>query len=212
LNYNGLFILRFGFSIMKNTYKRLLKAISNKDFQLIEKLLDEGADINVQNEYGESVLRECLFPPLQSDPKRYKVIKYLLDHGADPTLLDDERNGPLQIAMFGMDTEMLKLLLDYGADPNAESGFDEGDTLYNWAKEDYLYNVYDWRLPEEPTEADKIDEETWLAFLQRLAEKYDTHPPEHLFLLRSRGARCAHELKKTKQNRQNGTPHKETLN
>ena len=79
---------------MENTREMLIQAISKKDLPLVEKLLSEGADINAQDEYGESVLDAAVFS-LQDDAERYDVIKFLLDKGADPNLLDDERGSQL---------------------------------------------------------------------------------------------------------------------
>ena len=178
---------------MENGRKILLEAISEKNLQHIQSLLKNGVDINSQDEYGETVLSKAIFI-LQSEPEKYSIIKYLLDQGANPKILDQEHGGPLQNAMLNMDTKMLKLLLDYGADPNSEAGFVDSETLYDWAEFDYRFQIYDLRLPEEPTAEDRRNEESWLIFLERLAEKYGEQPPDHLCLLRSRGAKTATEL------------------
>lgn len=179
---------------MENIREVLIQAISSKDLPLVEKLLSDGADINAQDKYGDSVLKEAVFS-LQEAPERYDVIKFLLDKGADPNLLDDERGSALHQPMFNMDTEMLELLLDYGADPNAAAGFAESEMFYDYAEFDYRYNVYDLHLPEDPTDFDKLNEDNWLNFLQRLAEKYNVRQPDHLYLLRRRGAKAISELK-----------------
>ena len=183
---------------MENVRQELIEALSGKDLSRVWKLLENGADINAQNELEETVLNEIV-DKLQDDPDRYKVVTFLLNHGADPKILDKERCGPLQNAMFVMDTEMLKLLLEHGADPNAESGSTDNETLYDWAEIDYRYQIYDFHLPEDPTEADRVDEESWLSYLERLAAKYHKRPPLHLRLLRSYGARCADELRSDTQ-------------
>lgn len=91
---------------MENTREMLIQAISKKDLPLVEKLLSDGADINAQDEYGDSVLDAAVFS-LQDDAERHNVIKFLLDKGADPNLLDDEGGSPMYQPMFNMDTEML---------------------------------------------------------------------------------------------------------
>ena len=178
---------------MTSMRDNLIKAIESEDLSLIDKILQNGADINAQNDFGESILSDAVFI-LADSPNRYNVVKFLLEKGADPKVLDSERVGCLQNAMLGMDTKMLELLLDFGADPNAEAGFTDSETLYDWAEEDYRYETYDFHLPEDPTEEDKANEESWLKFLQRLAQKYGRREPDHLFLLRARGARGASEL------------------
>lgn len=56
---------------------------------------------------------------------------------------------------------------------------DSGTPCY-WAESDYRYNDSGLRLPEEPKAEDRLNEDAWLTFLQRLAERYDRHPPRHL--------------------------------
>lgn len=171
----------------------LIKAIESEDLSLIDKILRDGANINAQNDFGESVLSDAVFV-LAGSPNRYSIVEFLLEKGANPKILDSERGGCLQNAMLEMDTKMLELLLDSGADPNAEAGFMDSETLYDWAEFDYRYRVFDVHLPENPTEEDKANEDSWLNFLQRLAEKYSKREPDHLFLLRTHGARSASEL------------------
>ena len=179
---------------MENIREMLIEAIEKKDLLLVEKMLTEGANINAQDEYSDSVLKKVVFI-LQEDAERHDVIKFLLDKGADPNLLDDEGGSPMYQPMFNMDTEMLELLLDYGADPNAAAGLAKSETFYDSAEFDYRYNVYDLYMPEDPTDFDKLNEDNWLNFLQRLAEKYNVRQPDHLYLLRRRGAKAVSELK-----------------
>lgn len=178
---------------MEKMRNNLMQAIKNEDLSLIDKILQEGADINEQNDFGESVLSDAV-EILADSFNRYGVVKFLLEKGADPKILDSERSGCLQNAVLVMDTKMLELLLDSGADPNAEVGFTDSETLYDYAEEDYRYRIYDFQLPEKPNEEDRADEDSWLNYLQRLAQKYDKREPDHLFLLRTRGAKSAFEL------------------
>ena len=95
--------------------------------------------------------------------------------------------GPLFSAVINQDTEVLRLLLDHGADPNREN--DGCETLYDWAKFDYWYEVYDCEaFPEQPTDEDKVSEDAWLRFLDRIAVKHGLMRPDYLILLRERGA------------------------
>ena len=171
----------------------LLKAIESENLPLVEKLLHEGAEINTQDNYGESVLC-CAVSVLQESAQRYSIIKFLLDNGANPRILSDERGGCLQQAMLQLDTKMLEMLLDYGADPNAEAGFMDTETLYDWAEFDYRYQIFGSRWLEESNENDSVDETNWLNFLQRTAKKYNVREPDHLFLLRERGAKSSFEI------------------
>jgi hypothetical protein len=128
-------------------------------------------------------------------PFRYAVARALLELGADPNLLDNEGSSPLEIPMLRMDTEMLRILLEAGADPNKTEGFDGDELLYDWAVRDYCLEALPNPLPEEPTEDDKKDEDSWLAFFDRIAAKYNYRRPDHLFLLRQYGAKSITEMK-----------------
>ncbi|MCB9310015.1 MAG: ankyrin repeat domain-containing protein [Lewinellaceae bacterium] len=55
----------------------LMKASKTGKLDLVELLLKNGADINYQNEYGQSALSECVMV------ERYNVAIYLLQKGAD---------------------------------------------------------------------------------------------------------------------------------
>ena len=155
-------------------------------------LIRGGVDINARNEHGESLLH-AVIRPIQEDAERRAVVRFMLDHGADPSLICPDGSGPLFHGVLAQDTEVLRMLLDYGADPNREH--EDGETLYEYAEFDYRHETYDLNLPEKPTDADKISEEAWLAFLDRLAVKYGKRRPDHLFLLRERGALKMAEMK-----------------
>jgi len=72
----------------------------------------------------------------------------------------------------------------------------DGETLYDYAEFDYRYETYDMKLPEEPAETDRVSEDAWLKFLDRLAIKYGKRRPDHLFLLRERGALTTDEVRR----------------
>ncbi len=176
-------------------YPEIIQASWSGDVERLNTLLAGGADPNNRNEWGETTFTRIVGDLSSSkNPNRYEIVRVLLQAGADPRLLDgtegdDDRGGPLTYAMLNMDTEMMRLLLEAGADPNTESGASPGETFYDWAEFDYRYEVYDFRLPEEPAEADRADEGAWLLYLDRLAVRHGKHRPDHLFLLRGYGAR-----------------------
>ncbi len=91
---------------------------------------------------------------------------------------------------------MLRILLDEGADPNAVTMDSESESLYDWAEFDYRYEVWDINPPEEGTPGDRVDEDAWLQYLDRLALKYGKRRPGHLQLLRDRGALMRADIRK----------------
>lgn len=69
-------------------------------------------NVNERSEMGESPLH------VQNDPK---VVKLLLDSGANPNAKTFMKNSPLH---YPKCYECVKLLLDYGADPNATNSYE----------------------------------------------------------------------------------------
>ena len=171
---------------------KLCRALENADLRAAADLLAAGADINERDSSGESLLDDVIFSCEEED--RQQVVQFMLDHGADPTLRDHQGGGPLFSAVIAKDTGVLRLLLDHGADPNREH--DLGDSLYSYAKFDYLYGEYDLALPEPPDDEAKSSEAAWLRYLDRLAVTYGKRRPDWLLLLRERGARTNEELRR----------------
>lgn len=159
----------------------------------VKQLIANGADLNAHGAYGESILDEAT-TELQGDSSRYEIIQLLLDHGADPSILDNEKCGPLMNAVFHRDTRMLSMLIAHGADPNAEASHMPGESLYDLAAFDYLYQMDALTLPVEPTADDEADPDAWLAFLNRLATNYEWPAPAYLQVLRFHGAMTMKEI------------------
>lgn len=134
--------------------EKLIRACESFDTASISAVLEKGANINQVNEFGESILTEIL-SYLYESPKIYEVVKFLLENGANPNLLDEEKNGPLTPPTLQMNEQLVELLCEYGADPNLYGGFDERETLYDWADLDYQLEIYALDFPEKPTNDDK---------------------------------------------------------
>ena len=172
--------------------EELSDALVNEDYPKAEELLLAGANINARDEIGTSLLdRVIIFAGRAGNAA--DVVRFMLKHGADPTICCSEGSGPLSSAVIINDVEVLRLLLDHGADPNREN--DLGEALYDSAEFDYRFDCYDssYSLPEEPSEADQASEEAWLRFLDRIAIKHGKQRPDCLQLLRERGALTGRE-------------------
>ncbi|MBW7863228.1 MAG: hypothetical protein H3C30_02310 [Candidatus Hydrogenedentes bacterium] len=163
------------------------------DVDKLRQLAAEGADFNEQDEEGNTPFNTlatnlCAW----RKPFRYDVVSVLLECGADPNITDNDGEGALTTAMLSVDVPMLRMLLEAGADPNKFQGYDESESFLDWGIWDYEL-LHCQSCTEKPTEEEQKDVDLMLAFLERVATKYNCLPPEHLLLLRSFGARSKEE-------------------
>ena len=105
-----------------NNNTALIYASSEGHTEIVELLLDRGADINITNDLGSTALMEA------SRNNRTEIIRLLLDRGADPNIRDDYGGTALISASIGnRRTDIVKMLLDNDADPNIQENYD-GET------------------------------------------------------------------------------------
>ena len=83
---------------------------SRNNAVLLIKHLNQGADINIQDYYGKTVLYHA------TCNNNTKIVELLLKHGADPDIYDDEGNTPLHCAAQTNHLECVKILLKYNAE------------------------------------------------------------------------------------------------
>ncbi|KAF4635790.1 hypothetical protein G7Y89_g2312 [Cudoniella acicularis] len=77
-------------------------------------LLSKGANTELKNASGETVLHVALARSLNGSYKTREVVQILLDHDADPNALD--ATGLTCLSKATYDIELVRLLLKYGAD------------------------------------------------------------------------------------------------
>lgn len=169
----------------------LEEAIDAGDVSAVERVLAEGADPNGVDEDGFPYLTSAIL--LEDNSKALQIVKLLLKAGADPQPADVEME-PIVYAILVRDGSIIEALVAAGANLNAET--DEDESLYDWAKFDYLLDVFDDVLPEEPEDDEDLDEDAWLQFLVRLAAKYCMESPQHLVVMRRLGALTSEEKEK----------------
>ncbi len=88
----------------------LLVAMHGGHVEVMQMLLDHGADVNAKVGRGSTLLHETGTP---------EMIKLLLAHGANPSAADDEGITPLHLDAVMAWLEAAQLLLEAGADVNA---------------------------------------------------------------------------------------------
>ncbi len=166
-----------------------LSSACEGDIEAMRAQVVGGFDLNGKDRFGDTML-ERVISDLELFPttRKYEVIREMLRLGADPQGLSEDGSSPLLIAVLNMDAEMVRILLDAGADPNAVGMRARNELLYDWADFVYRQEVWNVKLPEEATMADRTDIDAGLRYLDRLAVKYGRRRPDHLRLLRERGA------------------------
>jgi ankyrin repeat protein len=105
-----------------------------KNIELVELLLDKGADPNSKNENGDTPLHKACFE------NALEISKLLIERGADVDAKDVIGLTPLHWAVLHHNhIEIAKLLLDRGADVEAEN--EDGETPLDWAKYDEIKTI-----------------------------------------------------------------------
>jgi len=84
---------------------------------LVQGLIDSGADINIQDETGQTALIAA------SDQGYLGIVELLLKRGADSNIKDKDGDSALDIARLKDHAEIIKLLVAHGAEgKDASSG------------------------------------------------------------------------------------------
>lgn len=93
----------------------LIHAVKKNNLPATQTLLDQGADVSIQDLQGNDALRHAVISKTSVD-----IIRLLINKGANVNLPDSERITPLILAAKCDNAEAAKLLIDRGADILAE--------------------------------------------------------------------------------------------
>ena len=106
------------------------KAVRNGDASKIEKLVDEGAEINARDRYSQTALM------LASQHGHADIVRLLVDRGADLNVKAKYNLTSLMLAIINNQDEIARILVDAGANLSLTGtgapGF-HGKTAYDLA-------------------------------------------------------------------------------
>lgn len=109
-------ILNSGIDVNSKTLQGvplLCVATRNDNKEMLELLLEKGADINeVSEDRGYSPVMDAVWR------KNYEIAKLLINHGADLSTMSSDGQSILVLAVGNGNSKIVKLLLDSGADPD----------------------------------------------------------------------------------------------
>ncbi|KAK8054800.1 hypothetical protein PG993_000027 [Apiospora rasikravindrae] len=104
-------------NIMVNKQSPLITAIDNGDIQMVNLLLDNGADIDLQVKDEWSTGKTAL--AIAASRENHEVLRALLQRGAQVNCEDPGVWSPLYLAVFHGHLENVKILLEHGAEVDA---------------------------------------------------------------------------------------------
>lgn len=95
-------------------YTALTGAAQRGHLEVVQILLEQGADFNALDKHGLAALTHAAFFG------HTEIVQILLDRGADVNAMDDKGLSALSWAASRGHTEITKMLVDRGADPNSK--------------------------------------------------------------------------------------------
>ena len=122
--------------------EQLRRAAQNTELQKLEELLNKGADINFQNQKGETVLMIVASSIRTVTDKRFDTINFLLEKGADVNIQDHEGRTVLMIVASLKLNKAVKIFVNHkGTKINIQDH--EGRTALMWASSDGFLSSVD---------------------------------------------------------------------
>ena len=91
----------------------LHSAVDYMDLEMIQVLVDYGAGVNIRNQWDDTPLGYALWNC--SQPTNPRVVRWLLNHGADPNVRDHNGETSLHLALKSGMIEIVRVLVEHGA-------------------------------------------------------------------------------------------------
>jgi len=121
----------------KHGYTALDLAVIHNSPEIVEILLENGANPNIKDKNGYTPLHRAII--------RYsdKIVYLLLKYKADPNIKDKHGYTPLHRAVIEQAPKLVKLLLEHGADPNIKDshGFTPLERAFMFEDKDMAYQI-----------------------------------------------------------------------
>jgi len=128
----------------------LIDAAQNNNIDLVRQLLDNGIDINVRDDTGNTALARASQEEGHDD-----IVELLLEKDANPNIQDHDGNTALMWASYNVNIEIIELLLNSGANTNIPDH--DGVTVLMWATDEGYTEIVELflRAGADPTIQDK---------------------------------------------------------
>jgi len=140
--------------------EQLLAAAGESDPQKIKRVIQEGADINAQDEGGRTA---AMIATYNNDLASAQI---LIEAGADVNLQDDMENNPFLYAGAEGYLDILKLTIEAGADPAMTNRY--GGTALIPASEHGYVDVVRELLTQTSVDVNHVNQLGWTALLEAI--------------------------------------------
>ena len=115
-----------------NGLTALMLATIEGHTEIVDILIEAGADLNIQEEHGDTALMKAIYK------KNIDIAEMLIDSGADLNIQNVYRDAPLIYAIKTENTDIAKLLIDAKADLNIQDFFGNSALIKAIQKENII--------------------------------------------------------------------------
>lgn len=140
--------------------EQLFEAVEGKEFDTVRELLNNGVDINAQDEQGRTAIMIATYA------NDAEMVKVLIDEGADVDIQDDMLNNPFLYAGAEGYMDVLKLIIAAGADPKITNRY--GGVALIPASEHGYVEVVEELLTNTKTDVNHVNNLGWTALLEAI--------------------------------------------